>query len=176
MNVISRTLLDAEQAMNDNGAHWVQSAMCRVLDTATLEELTANERWDYGPDSSVIVEKALKRDPRTCGFCAVGAIRFTIFGTHEPDYYSKVDESEGALYLDTLLALGDSPIVNKYYENRYRSTGRYLDDAEGAVIDWNDNKTTSWDDVNTAFRQAAIAAEPSRLKRMVLRIRLRTFS
>ena len=163
-------LLRAKDAMNDAGAHWIQGDMCRVV--APLDE---DERY-LGTASM------LAKDPRKCGFCAVGALRFAAFGDYEVNSY---EDEPFELYKNGLDVLAHSPVVVDFHTSTKSSSSTYLGtleqpvphfgDLEGVVIAWNDysgsdaydeetekyvqvNAGTSWAEVEAGFLRAALAA------------------
>jgi hypothetical protein len=179
VNELSKTLLDAEHSMNNGGEHWIQGAMCRVLDQDTRAKVEDYLGYRaYGDEDNYLVKKVLERDPRACGFCAVGAIRWAIYEDYDPSYPEKYTLADLNRYQAALGALQATETVTSYWAKR---SGNYtpdlctdnVDEMEGNIIDWNDNvKETSWADVNRAFREAAIAAESNWFKRQALRLRL----
>lgn len=173
---VARLILDARVAMNHGGAHWIKGSMCDLV-----ESLTDEDRAD-GEYNLLGLRAVLKRDPRKCGFCAVGGMRFAAFGDYEPKF--DADNAENLRrYKLGIGVLATSPAVATFYAEspqadsyaswagrapEYRGYG----DNESYVIGWNDDPGTRWDEVNDGFILAASKATSSPFVKLALRTRV----
>lgn len=170
---VARLILEARSAMNHGGTHWIQGDFCDILRDV--------ERDTDGNGYGLSLREQLQKDPRKCGFCAIGALRFAAFGHYDDDTY----HPNHPLFADGVVALVRSPSVAAYWADvkdeqlsyeRAASYGpsRYYE-AENYVIAWNDDRSaTTWADVNDGFYLAAAKATGSPFVALALRAKVYT--
>lgn len=116
----------AHQLMNSNGLHWLQGDFFGY-------------KW--------IEEKQKEVE----GFCTLGALQKVLFGDpeHSPSDYD--DPVEFALFQEATFDLARA--IRARHPDRY--SGYSGEDAD-LVVSWNDDPSTTWEDVNAVFTAVAL--------------------
>jgi hypothetical protein len=155
----AEALREARDLMNSGGRHWVKGAEHMLVDPLTHEPgehgvSTGYRNTHYAPH----FEDA---------YCSIGALHQVRADDLAAITLAEViDPGEMTAARDRLVedAEAEWEFEYEYYKDSYESKSEYVaefvgarlvDDAEGVIVQFNDDARTAWSDVRSAFTKAA---------------------